>query len=34
MVEMIAGAAILMVGFILGCVFMVLVATSRRNNDG
>lgn len=35
MVEaMIAGACIFMVGFTLGCVFMVLVSTAKRRDDG
>jgi len=34
MVEMIAGACIMMVGFMLGCVFMIMVSVSRRGDDG
>lgn len=30
---MIAGAVLIMVGFFLGCVFMVMIAAARRSND-
>lgn len=31
---MLAGALIFIVGFILGMIFLVLVANARSNNDG
>lgn len=31
--EMIAGAVIVMTGFMFGCVFMVLVSTARKRDD-
>lgn len=35
MIEMITGAALFMLGFVFGCLFLVLVANARRSDrDG